>query len=91
MAVALVIWLVSTTFWPLALFGFIFGSAYGGWVAPFAAQRKTWMPAFAGMTGSFRLAAEPAGRAARLIWTRCGFRPIGSMRQTCETLNPVSG
>ena len=33
MAVALVIWLDSTTFWPLALFGFIFGSAYGGWVA----------------------------------------------------------
>ena len=33
MALALVIWLVSTTFWPLALFGFIFGSAYGGWVA----------------------------------------------------------
>jgi MFS family permease len=33
MAGALVIWLFSTTFWPLALFGFIFGSAYGGWVA----------------------------------------------------------
>src|SRR5262249_35173561 len=33
MAAALVIWLASTTFWPLALFGFIFGSAYGGWVA----------------------------------------------------------
>jgi MFS family permease len=32
MAAALVIWLVSTSFWPLALFGFIFGSAYGGWV-----------------------------------------------------------
>jgi MFS family permease len=33
MAIALVVWLLSTTFWPLALFGFIFGSAYGGWVA----------------------------------------------------------
>lgn len=33
MALALVIWLVSTTFWPLAVFAFIFGSAYGGWVA----------------------------------------------------------
>src|SRR6185312_7175599 len=33
MAVALAIWLVSTTFWPLAFFGFVFGSAYGGWVA----------------------------------------------------------
>ena len=33
MAVALVIWLFSTGFWPLALFGFIFGAAYGGWVA----------------------------------------------------------
>src|SRR5215472_7530529 len=33
MAVALVMWLDSTTFWPLALFGLIFGSAYGGWVA----------------------------------------------------------
>ena len=32
MALALAIWLVSTSFWPLALFGFIFGSAYGGWV-----------------------------------------------------------
>ena len=33
MAVALAIWLVSTTFWPLALFAFLFGTAYGGWVA----------------------------------------------------------
>lgn len=33
MALALILWLVSTTFWPLALFGLIFGSAYGGWVA----------------------------------------------------------
>jgi MFS family permease len=33
MALALVIWLASTTFWRLALFGFVFGSAYGGWVA----------------------------------------------------------
>ncbi len=33
MALALAIWLVSTTFWPLAIFAFIFGSAYGGWVA----------------------------------------------------------
>ena len=33
MALALVLWLVSTTFWPLAIFGFVFGSAYGGWVA----------------------------------------------------------
>jgi len=33
MALALVLWMVSTTFWPLAIFGFVFGSAYGGWVA----------------------------------------------------------
>jgi MFS family permease len=33
MALALVIWLVSSTFWPLAIFGFVFGAAYGGWVA----------------------------------------------------------
>jgi len=33
MALALVIWLASTTFWPLAIFGFVYGSAYGGWVA----------------------------------------------------------
>jgi MFS family permease len=33
MALALVIWLGSTTFWPLAVFGFVFGAAYGGWVA----------------------------------------------------------
>jgi MFS family permease len=33
MALALVIWLSSTAFWPLAVFAFIFGTAYGGWVA----------------------------------------------------------
>jgi MFS family permease len=33
MALALVIWAGSTTFWPLAIFAFIFGTAYGGWVA----------------------------------------------------------
>ena len=33
MAVSLLIWLFSTTFWPLAIFAFIFGTAYGGWVA----------------------------------------------------------
>lgn len=33
MALALVIWLFSTGFWPLAIFGFVFGTAYGGWVA----------------------------------------------------------
>jgi MFS family permease len=33
MAFALTIWLGATTFWPLAIFGFVFGSAYGGWVA----------------------------------------------------------
>jgi MFS family permease len=33
MALALTIWLGSTAFWPLAIFGFVFGSAYGGWVA----------------------------------------------------------
>ncbi len=33
MALALVIWLCSTAFWPLAVFAFVFGTAYGGWVA----------------------------------------------------------
>lgn len=33
MALALIIWLQSTAFWPLALFAFLFGVAYGGWVA----------------------------------------------------------
>ncbi len=33
MALALVVWLVSTAFWPLAAFAFLFGVAYGGWVA----------------------------------------------------------
>jgi MFS family permease len=33
MAASLLIWAVSTTFWPLAVFAFIFGTAYGGWVA----------------------------------------------------------
>ena len=33
MALALVIWAFSTDFWPLAVFAFLFGVAYGGWVA----------------------------------------------------------
>ncbi|MFZ0608736.1 MAG: MFS transporter, partial [Xanthobacteraceae bacterium] len=33
MALAMTLWLVSTAFWPLALFAFLFGTAYGGWVA----------------------------------------------------------
>jgi MFS family permease len=33
MAVSLLIWVFSTTFWPLAIFAFVFGTAYGGWVA----------------------------------------------------------
>lgn len=33
MALALVIWACSTALWPLALFGFLFGVFYGGWVA----------------------------------------------------------
>jgi MFS family permease len=33
MAASLPIWAVSTTFWPLAAFAFVFGVAYGGWVA----------------------------------------------------------
>jgi MFS family permease len=33
LALSLVIWFISTSFWPLALFAFLFGTAYGGWVA----------------------------------------------------------
>jgi MFS family permease len=33
MALTLVIWLSSTSFWPLALFAMLFGIAYGSWVA----------------------------------------------------------
>ncbi len=33
MALGLVIWASATTFWPLAGFAFVFGTAYGGWVA----------------------------------------------------------
>ncbi len=33
MALSLTIWLVSSTFWPLAAFAFVFGVCYGGWVA----------------------------------------------------------
>jgi MFS family permease len=33
MAAALVIWACSTTLWPLAAFGLLFGVFYGGWVA----------------------------------------------------------
>jgi len=33
MAASLLIWAVSTAFWPLAIFAFAFGVAYGGWVA----------------------------------------------------------
>jgi MFS transporter, OFA family, oxalate/formate antiporter len=33
MALALFAWAMSTSFWPLAGFAFVFGTAYGGWVA----------------------------------------------------------
>jgi MFS family permease len=33
MALGLIIWASATTFWPLAIFAFVFGTAYGGWVA----------------------------------------------------------
>ncbi len=33
MAASLPIWAISTAFWPLAVFAFLFGVAYGGWVA----------------------------------------------------------
>lgn len=33
MAAALAIWVVATTFWPLAMFALVFGLFYGGWVA----------------------------------------------------------
>ncbi len=33
MAVALFIWLISTSVWPLAAFAFVYGVFYGGWVA----------------------------------------------------------
>jgi MFS family permease len=33
MALGLIIWVSATTFWPLAVFAFVFGTAYGGWVA----------------------------------------------------------
>jgi MFS family permease len=33
MALAFLVWAFSTTFWPLAVFAFMFGVFYGGWVA----------------------------------------------------------
>jgi MFS family permease len=33
MALALALWVISTSLWPLAVFAFIFGIFYGGWVA----------------------------------------------------------
>ncbi|WP_236843432.1 MFS transporter [Bradyrhizobium icense] len=33
MAIALAIWTISTTFWPLAIFAFVYGMIYGAWVA----------------------------------------------------------
>jgi MFS family permease len=33
MALALAIWVVSTDFWSLAAFAFVYGIFYGGWVA----------------------------------------------------------
>lgn len=33
MAIALALWLVSTSFWPLAGFAFVYGMIYGAWVA----------------------------------------------------------
>jgi MFS family permease len=33
MAIALALWLISTSFWPLAGFAFVYGMIYGAWVA----------------------------------------------------------
>src|SRR5581483_7147431 len=33
MALGLGIWVISTEFWPLVVFAFVFGTAYGGWLA----------------------------------------------------------
>jgi len=33
MALALLCWPLAAKFWPLAIFAFVFGTAYGGWVA----------------------------------------------------------
>jgi MFS family permease len=33
MAFALTIWMISTSLWPLAVFAFVYGVFYGGWVA----------------------------------------------------------
>ena len=33
MALGLIVWVSATTFWQLAIFAFVFGTAYGGWVA----------------------------------------------------------
>ncbi len=72
MALALVIWLVSTTFWPLAIFGFIFGSAYGGWVA---LQPAVVMDHFGGrnVSGVIGLLYTSAGVGTLLGPSAAGF------------------
>src|SRR5215469_18848635 len=72
MALALVLWLVSTLFWPLALFGFIFGSAYGGWVA---LQPPVVMEYFGGrnISGIIGLLYTSAGIGTLLGPSAAGF------------------
>ncbi len=72
MALTLVIWLVSTTFWPLAIFGFVFGSAYGGWVA---LQPAVVMDHFGGrnVSGVIGLLYTSAGIGTLLGPSAAGF------------------
>jgi len=90
MASSLVIWLTSTTFWPLALFGFIFGSAYGGWVA---LQPPVVMDYFGGrnISGVIGILYTSAGIGTLLGPSAAGFAYDVSHSYTLPILVSICG
>ena len=90
MAASLVIWLTATTFWPLALFGFIFGSAYGGWVA---LQPPVVMGYFGGrnISGVIGILYTSAGIGTLLGPSAAGFAYDVSHSYTLPILVSIGG
>jgi MFS family permease len=90
MALALVIWLGASTFWPLAIFGFIFGSAYGGWVALLP---PVVMDAFGGrnISGIIGILYTSAGIGTLLGPSAAGFAYDLSHSYTLPILFSIGG
>jgi MFS family permease len=90
MALALVVWLTSTAFWPLALFGFIFGTAYGGWVA---LQPPVVMEYFGGrnISGVIGILYTSAGIGTLLGPSAAGFAYDFSQSYTLPILVSIGG